>query len=376
MVNRYPAKTVVRRSFAKIEDLVPISNLIDIQSSSFNDFVQLDYLPKERKTFGLEKALRDTFPIDYEDKLSLEYVDYQLGYWACICGKLVGIENRYTWKCSSCKKSDCSRLDNNLVCSFCDKKTAQYIVCSYCLSRVSVQLPMSLDECRVSGHTFSLPLKVTIQLISWVKDESGNKVVRDIKEQSIFFADLPVMADLYEKEGRFKLGNLGTFLVNGIARVIVSQLHRSPGVVFSRSKKVKDYQGKPYYLARIIPMRGSWIDFEFDSNDLLYVRIDKKKKFLVTTFLQILGIERNKILSYFYSFDSITVKNDKFFKKITNSLIGYRIEKGMLSEKEEKPFVGKRITKEILSQFKKKKHRIIGIKGKYSFASSISARCY
>ncbi len=108
----------------------------------------------------------------------------------------------------------------------------------------------------------------------------GNKIVRDIKEQDIFFADIPVMADLYEEQGRFKLGNLGTFLINGVDRVIVSQLHRSPGVVFSQSKKVKDFRGRPYYLARIIPMRGSWIDFEFDSNDILYVRIDKKKKLL------------------------------------------------------------------------------------------------
>ena len=111
------------------------------------------------------------------------------------------------------------------------------------------------------------------------------KLVRDIKEQDIFFADIPVMADLYEEGGRFKLGNLGTFLINGIDRVIVSQLHRSPGVVFSQSKKVKDFRGRPYYLARIIPMRGSWIDFEFDSNDILYVRIDKKKRSYLVNYL-------------------------------------------------------------------------------------------
>ena len=115
------------------------------------------------------------------------------------------------------------------------------------------------------------------------------KVVQDIKEQDIFFADVPVMGDLYEEDGSFNLGNLGTFLINGVDRVVVSQLHRSPGVVFSQSKKVKDLRGRPYYFARIIPMRGSWLDFEFDSNDYLYVRIDKKKKILVTTFFQALG---------------------------------------------------------------------------------------
>ncbi len=115
------------------------------------------------------------------------------------------------------------------------------------------------------------------------------------------------MADLYEEDGRFKLGNLGTFLINGVDRVIVSQLHRSPGVVFSQSKKGKDYRGRPYYLARIIPMRGSWIDFEFDSSDHLYVRIDKKKKLLVTTFLQAFGVERDHIIPLFYSSDTLTI---------------------------------------------------------------------
>ena len=90
---------------------------------------------------------------------------------------------------------------------------------------------------------------------------------------------MPVMADLYEEHGRFKLGNLGTFLINGVDRVIVSQLHRSPGVVFSQSKKVKDFRGRPYYLARIIPMRGSWLDFEFDSNDIFMFVLIKRKNY-------------------------------------------------------------------------------------------------
>ena len=138
--------------------------MIEIQSTSFNDFVQFDYLPEERKLIGLEKVLRDVFPIDYEDKISLEYVSYELGHWACTCGKLTGIENRYQWSCSSCKKSDCSRLDDDFTCTFCKKKTARYKTCSNCLSRVVVKLPMTLDECRSSGQTFSMPLKIKIQL--------------------------------------------------------------------------------------------------------------------------------------------------------------------------------------------------------------------
>ncbi len=343
----------LRRSFGKIKDIVPVPNLIEIQSKSFNDFVQLDYLPEERLLIGLEKVLKEIFPIDYNDKMSLEYVSYELGNWTCTCGKLTGIANRYQWSCSSCKKSDCSRLPQNLSCPSCKKKTARYKTCSNCMARVVVQLPMTLDECRASGQTFSMPLKIKIQLVNWALDDANNKIIQDIKEQDIFFADVPVMADLYEKEGRFALGNLGTFLINGVDRVIVSQLHRSPGAVFSQSKKVKDVRGKPYYLARIIPMRGSWLDFEFDSNDYLYVRIDKKKKLLVTTFLQALGIGRDDLISLFYKFDTVVCEKGIFFKQVNDSLLGQRIEKDMLPEKFEKNFLGKRVTKDVIAALRK-----------------------
>lgn len=346
-------RDTIRRSFGKIKDIVPVPNLIEIQSRSFNEFAQLDYLPAERAHVGLEKVFRDIFPIDYNDKMSLEYVSYELGHWACTCGKVTGIVNRYTWSCSACKKSDCSRLDEYNTCTFCHKHAARYKTCSNCLSRVTIKLALSLDECRSSGQTFSMPLRVKTQLITWDVDEAGSKIVRDIKEQDIFFADVPVMVDLYEDKGRILLGNLGTFLINGVDRVIVSQLHRSPGVVFSHSKKVKDIRGKPYYLARIIPMRGSWADFEFDNNDYLYVRIDKKKKILVTTFLQALGIEREKIVPLFYRFDRILLSNNEFCQKLDDALVGTRIEKGMTDLKDEEAYVGKRVTKEILARLKK-----------------------
>lgn len=345
-------KSNLRKSFGRIKDIVPVPNLIEIQSSSFNDFVQLDYLPEERKFIGLEKVLRDVFPIEYEDKMSMEYVTYELGHWACACGKLTGIENRYQWDCSSCKISACSRLSNDYQCTNCDKKTAKYKICANCLTRVVIQLPMTLEECRTSDQTFSMPLKIRMQLISWTLDDQGKKLVRDIKEQDIFFSDIPVMGDLYEENGSFKLGNLGTFLINGVDRVVVSQLHRSPGVVFSQSKKVKDFRGRPYYLARIIPMRGSWIDFEFDSNDYLYVRIDKKKKLLVTTFLQALGFSRDEIIAQFYDFDLIECRKGEFSRPVDETLIGQRIEKGMLPEEQERSFVGRRVTKDVLSKLK------------------------
>src|SRR5579872_236369 len=353
MSNVLISKSTLRKQYGKIKDVVPVPNLIEIQSTSFNDFVQLDYLPQERKLIGLEKVLRDIFPIEYEDKLSLEYVSYELGHWTCTCGKLTGIESRYQWRCTSCNKSDCSRLSKDQVCTFCKEKTARYITCSNCLVRTTVHTPLSLDECRTSGQTFSMPLRIKMQLISWTVNAEGNKIVRDIKEQDIFFADLPVMADLFEEQGRFRLGNLGSFLINGVDRVVVSQLHRSPGVVFSQSKKVKDFRGRPYYLARIIPMRGSWIDFESDSNDILYVRIDKKKKLYVTTFLQALGFTRDEIIPLFYEFDTISLKKDQYFRSVDEHLIGLRVEKGMVPADQEEDFAGRRVTKDLLAKFKK-----------------------
>ncbi len=345
-------KETIRKSFSKIKDIVPVPNLIEIQSASFNDFVQLDYLPEERENTGFEKVLQDIFPVEHDADLSIEYVSYEVGNWACTCGKVTGIENRYKWRCSSCKKTGCSRLDDAFSCPSCKKGNAEYDACTNCLSRVALSLDMTVEECRASGKTFSMPLKIKVQLVSWDLDDAGNKTVRDIKEQNIFFADLPIMTDIYEEAGRFKVGSHGTFLVNGVDRVIVSQLHRSPGVVISQSKKVKDFRDRPYYLARIIPMRGSWVDFEFDSNDILYVRIDKKKKFLATTFLQALGYSRDEILSLFYRFDAVVVEKGQFFRPVNDSIVGMRIEKGMLDE-HEKEFVGRRVTKETIKKLQK-----------------------
>ena len=214
MSNFRVGKGSIRKSFDKIKDIVPVPNLIEIQSKSFNDFVQLDFLPEERENFGLEKVLRGVFPIDHEDQLSLEYISYELGSWACTCRKLAGIENRYQWTCSSCKHSDCSRLDEQFTCTACNKKSAKYKTCSNCLARVGLRMAMTLEECRSNGQTFSMPLRIKMQLVSWEKDEAGNKIVRDIKEQNIFFTDMPIMADLYDVKGRFKVGSLGTFLIN------------------------------------------------------------------------------------------------------------------------------------------------------------------
>jgi len=343
----------VRKTFGKLKEYIPVPNLIGIQSKSFNDFTQFDYLPSERTNIGLEKVLREIFPIEYDQKMSLAYSSYELGDWSCTCGKLQGISNRYSWRCSSCKASGCSRLSSNFSCPKCTKKNARYKACSSCLSRVTIQLPMTAQECRSSGQTFHLSLKITVQLVSWGLNEKGERSVNDVKEQEVFFADIPIMTDLYEEDGRFKLGSQGTFIVNGVDRVIVSQMHRSPGVVFSKSKKSKDLRGRPHFLGRIIPMRGSWLDFEFDTNDLMYVRIDKKKKFLVTTFLQSFGIDRESILSLFYSSYKIIGHKGSYERLLTKDSLGLRIEKGMVPELHESRYVGRRLTQDMLDKLKK-----------------------
>ena len=348
-------KGVIRKSFSKIKEVVLLPNLIEVQSKSFNNFVQLDCLPSERKLIGLEKVFRDTFPIKHNERISLEYVSYELGDWSCICGQTIGIQNRYKWQCTLCKKTGFNSLDGN-VCPSCGKATASYVHCKKCFSRVTIKVPSSVDECRYSGKTYAMPLKVKLQLITWdVDQQTSAKVIRDIKEQDIFFCDLPVMVDLYEdKDGCFKLGSQGIFVINGVDRVVVSQIHRAPGVIFTLSKKTKDFRGQPYHIARIIPSRGSWLDFEFDHNDLLYVRIDKKKKILVTTFLQALGIEKSSILSLFYDFEAIEVKGDKFLKKVDANLIGQRMEAGALPKDIEDQFiVGQRFTKATIDKLVK-----------------------
>jgi len=354
MSNLREGTRVVRRPFGRIKDVVPVPNLIEIQSRSFNDFAQFDCLPAERKNIGLEKVFRDIFPIQHGDRMSLEYVSYELGDWSCTCGKLTGIAQRYTWSCSSCKASGCSRLSDTLECPSCKKRTAKYKTCPNCLSRVMIKVPLTLSECRSSEQSFAMPLKVAMQLVSWdVSEETGERSVRDVKEQDIFFADIPVMTDLYEEDGRWKLGSLGTFIINGVERVIVSQLHRSPGVVFSYSKKSKDLQGKPSYLARIIPARGAWMDFEFDSNDYLYVRIDKKKKFLVTTFLQALGVSRKDIIPLFYASDTIIASKGEFYQDVNTKLLGVRLKPGMVDVEDGGLYVGRPVTKETLAWLKK-----------------------
>ncbi|MEC7163813.1 MAG: DNA-directed RNA polymerase subunit beta, partial [Pseudomonadota bacterium] len=146
-----------------------------------------------------------------------------------------------------------------------------------------------VEECQQRGMTYAAPLKVTLRLVVFdIDDETGAKSVKDIKEQEVYMGDLPFMTEN------------GTFVVNGTERVIVSQMHRSPGVFFDHDKGKTHMSGKLLFAARVIPYRGSWLDFEFDVKDLLYFRVDRKKKILVSTLLLALGFNKTDIVKEFY----------------------------------------------------------------------------
>ena len=158
----------------------------------------------------------------------------------------------------------------------------------------------SVEECRVRGVTFACPVRAALRLIVWEKDtESDVKHIRDIKEQDIYLGELPLMTPT------------GSFIINGTERVIVSQMHKSPGVVFTHDKGKSHSSGKLLYSARVIPQRGSWLDFEFDKKDVLYVRIDRRRKFHATVLLRALGYSEGRLLEYFYQFEKLDLSEVK-----------------------------------------------------------------
>src|SRR5258708_3898829 len=228
-----------RQSFSKIAEIMDIPNLMEIQKKSYDDFLQKDELPEERKKHGLQAVFSSIFPIyDAGENSFVEFASYSFG------------EPRY-----------------NVV------------------------------ECQERDMTFAAPLKVTLRLVVREEDpETKIKKVKDIKEQEVFFCELPLMTDK------------NTFIINGAERVIVSQLHRSPGVAFDDDEGKTHSSGKKLHLARIIPYRGSWLEFEFDINDIIYARIDRKRKMLATLLLRAIGFSSDaEILKLFYESESIGI---------------------------------------------------------------------
>ena len=218
--------------------------------------------------------------------------------------------------------------------------------CNKCGDPVGLQLKYDVPECEERGMTYSAPLKVTIRLTIYDKDpETGARNVRDIKEQEVFFGDIPLMT-----------AN-GTFIINGTERVIVSQLHRSPGVFFETQSN------KTYFLGKIIPYRGSWVEFEYDQKNLLYVRIDRKRKFLGTIFLRALGLRSDEeILRTFYTIDRIALRDNKILwtlepdsDKATN-LLGVKLAHSIKGRNgDEIAHSGRKINPAVLKEIQKAK---------------------
>ena len=264
-----------RMDFSKIKTTVPIPNLIEIQRKSYERFLQMNRLPSEREDAGLQSVFKSVFPIsDFRENSSLEFIEYSIGNWECKCGKLQGLHHLRK-PCSNCGHTLVADPygDREVLCPKCGTPNqARGDVCDICGHTVALKLKYDVDECQERGMTYAVPLKVTIRLVVWNKDpETGVKTIRDIKEQEVYFGDIPLMTDN------------GTFIINGTERVIVSQLHRSPGAFFHS-------EDKTLYVAQIIPYRGSWVEFEYDAKNLLYVRIDRKRKFLASVFLRALGL--------------------------------------------------------------------------------------
>ena len=265
MLRSYTGRKRFRKSFSRIEEVAPLPNLIALQKTSYENFLQMDVSHEKRRDIGLNEVFKSIFPIkDYAGKAQLEFFKYDF---------------------------DEPKYDET--------------------------------ECRQRGLTFAAPLKVTFRLVVWDLDEdTGARSIRDIKEQDVYMGEIPLMTDR------------GTFIVNGIERVIVSQMHRSPGVFFDHDRGKSHSSGKYLFAARIVPYRGSWLDFEFDPKDILFVRVDRRRKMPVTTFLmalesaeteqlraklkdgeelpanQVSGMSREEILTSFYETVSYT-KNKK-----------------------------------------------------------------
>ncbi|HXG68289.1 MAG TPA: DNA-directed RNA polymerase subunit beta [Blastocatellia bacterium] len=265
-----------RYDFSKIKTLFRIPNLIEVQRQSYNRFLQMDLLPAERENIGLQAVFRSVFPIsDFRETSQLEFVEYSIGNWQCKCGQLEGLYHLRT-NCRNCNAI--LRVNpyaaEDVACPQCGVvNTVSPSLCDNCGEPVTLQHKHSEKECQEKSMTYAVPLKVKIRLTVWDTDEdTGQKSIRDIKEEEVFFGEIPLMTDN------------GTFIINGTERVIVSQLHRSPGVFFERANN------NTYFLAKVIPYRGSWVEFEYDTKNLLYVRIDRKRKFLGTIFLRALGL--------------------------------------------------------------------------------------
>jgi DNA-directed RNA polymerase subunit beta len=333
-----------RLDFSKIKSSIQIPNLIEVQRLSYQRFLQMDLLPSEREDTGLQSVFTSVFPIqDFRGLSQLDFVDYSIGNWECKCGNLKGLHHLR----ATCRNCGASVVTNpyqtgDVICAKCgtfNKNTPTF--CNKCGDPVAMQLKYDVNECQERGMTYAAPLKVTIRLTIYDKDpDTGAKNVRDIKEQEVFFGDIPLMTDN------------GTFIINGTERVIVSQLHRSPGVFYETANN------RSYFLGKIIPYRGSWVEFEYDTKNILYVRIDRKRKFLGSIFLRALGMKSNEeILRTFYQVERVTVRDSELFLNLSEGLIDRKLSHEIKAPRSEEVLVAahRKITEPLYKELVKAK---------------------
>jgi DNA-directed RNA polymerase subunit beta len=355
-----------RLDFAKIQGSIQIPNLIEVQMKSYQRFLQMDLLPSEREDGGLQSVFTSVFPIrDFREMSQLEFVDYSIGNWECKCGNLKGLHHLR----ATCRNCGASVVTNpyqtgDVICHKCgtfNKNTPTF--CNKCGDPVAMQLKYDVNECQERGMTYSAPLKVTIRLTIYDKDpDSGAKTIRDIKEQEVFYGDIPLMTEN------------GTFVINGTERVIVSQLHRSPGVFFENANN------RTYFLGKIIPYRGSWVEFEYDTKNILYVRIDRKRKFLGSIFLRALGMKSNEdVLRTFYQVERISLRDKDLFWNVSPGLVDRKLAHEIRNPKSDELIVGahKRITENLFKELIKAKisqvrASLADLEGAYSVADVVN----
>ena len=344
-MNNQPVLTPRERiDFSKIKTLIQIPNLIEVQKKSYERFLQMNLLPSEREDNGLQAVFNSVFPIsDFRGQSQLEFVEYTIGNWECKCGELKGLDHLRS-KCQNCNSIIITDpyLGATILCKVCGASNRNIVTfCDKCGDPVNLQLKYDVNECQERGMTYAVPLKVTIRLVIYEKDaETGEKQVLDVKEQEVYFGEVPLMTEN------------GTFIINGTERVIVSQLHRSPGVFFEAANQ------RTFFLGKIIPYRGSWVEFEYDTKNILYVRIDRKRKFTASVFLRALGLKNDEeILKTFYKVDAIRFQDNKLYWQVTPSLVGFKVSHHINhpKTKEEICHAGRKITGAIYKEIEKAK---------------------
>ena len=333
-----------RVNLGSLKSVVDIPDLIEIQRKSYAEFLQMQLLPNERRRIGMQEVFETIFPIkDYSGTTELNFVSYSIGNWECNCGKLKGLDNRRIL-CPVCGFKHQPKT-GKIKQFMCGHKNCKAIIdnelpkCKKCGSAVSLKVKYDLQECKDRAKTYCAPLKVKIRLVIWKKDEeTGVKSPEKVLEQEIYMGDIPLMT------------SKGTFIINGSERVVVSQIQRSSGIFFYASK---DKKKSRLFSARVIPYRGSWIEFEFDKRGAVHCRIDKKRKILVSVLLKALGYENDEeIIAAIYPIEHLELQDSHFYADLDEKIhIGRKFHYDIADPRQEGKALfaaGEEITKECI----------------------------